>query len=214
MHDSIYMSLTPICYACSSNSILVVALNNITRWYAKYDVIDFKIFTPKYHLNIKNDYFQYHLVSRDTLLNKLQKLFNASLQCVNFIPCKWASFSNKSHRKEFTRTGQFRTSFISHEKTSMHTDSTKTEGNSHLKERNVYSSSVVRTAELTTTEGNVDCDRWSLVCDRSLRDSVAWCYSGVACLLKQPISFIDEGRSNSCGLRVQRFFFFFVLYLS
>lgn len=92
----------------------------------------------------------------------------------------------------------------------MHTDSTKTEGNSRLKERNVYSSSVVRMAELTITEGNVDCDRWSLVCDRSLRDSVAWCCSGTACLLKQPISFIDEGRSNFCDLRVQRFFFFFI----
>lgn len=70
--------------------------------------------------------------------------------------------------------------------------------------------------QLVITEGNGDFDRLSLFCDYSPRDRVMRYCNDVVNLLKQSISFIDEGQSSFYNVRAKIFilFFFFIFLLS
>lgn len=66
--------------------------------------------------------------------------------------------------------------------------------------------------QLVIIEGNGDFDRLSLFCDYSPRDPVMRCCNDAANLLKQPISFIDEGQSSFYRVRAKIFILFFFIY--
>lgn len=68
--------------------------------------------------------------------------------------------------------------------------------------------------QLVITEGNGDFDRLSLFCDYSPRDRVMRYCNDVVNLLKQSISFIDEGQSSFYNVRAKIFILFFFFYLS
>lgn len=66
--------------------------------------------------------------------------------------------------------------------------------------------------QLVIIEGNGDFDRLSLFCDYSPRDPVMRCCNDAANLLKQPISFIDEGQSSFYRVRAKIFILFFFIF--